>query len=88
MALLDYRLEMMTLNYLNISQSIFSPGDQWMASIMQWAMTEDAPASSQVAEREGSGHEGVGDQGAGDQGVGGGEGGRRGRQRQNMFRYL
>ena len=42
---------------------------------MQWAMTEDALAFSQVPEREGGGNEGVGDEsvedeGAGDEGAG------------------
>ena len=36
-------------------------------SLMQWAMTKDAPASSQVSEQEGGRNDGAGDEGAGDQ---------------------
>ena len=93
--------DMMTPDFLNISQSVFST-DQWTTSLLQWAMTEDAPASSQLPQQEGQGNEGVGDEGvrdqgvgdegAGDQGVGDhsmvGEGGRRRTVRQRMVGYL
>ena len=99
MVMPEYRPEMMTPDVLNMSQSVFSSSDQWTASLLQWAMTEDAPASSQVPQREGEGNEGVRDQGAaddgardhnrgaGDQGVVG-RVGRRATLRQRMARYF
>ena len=52
----------MTPDFLNISQLVFFPSDQWMMSLMQWAMPEDAPTPSQVPEQEGGGNVGVGEQ--------------------------
>ena len=65
----EYRPEMTTPDVLNMSQSVFFPSDQWTASLLQWAMTEDAPASSQVTGDEGARDQGVRDDGVADEGA-------------------